>query len=121
MSDYVITISRSLFVRLLACAPEALRQEATENARRAIPALCFGEDDIRQTFAAEERWAKLSEDEQSEAIQMLLDAAEYQRAGTSANEAIAEAVARYLPAICPLLNEALAENEERRADDEFAN
>ncbi|MCG3143125.1 MAG: hypothetical protein HONDAALG_00446 [Gammaproteobacteria bacterium] len=96
MSYYVMTISRGLFFRLLAYAPEALQREAKEEARRAVPALCFTEDDIRQKFAVEERWGWLSEAEQREAIQSLLDAGEYEHAGTVANDAIAEAVARYL-------------------------
>ncbi|MGH9838702.1 MAG: hypothetical protein ACREEM_07960 [Blastocatellia bacterium] len=96
MSYYVMTISRGLFFRLLAYAPEALQREAKEEARRAIPALCFTEDDIRQKFAVEERWNWLSEEEQREAIQCLLDAGEYEHAGTVANDAIAEAVVRYL-------------------------
>ena len=60
------------------------------------PALCFTEDDIRQKFAVEKRWGELSEDGRREAIQSLLDAGEYEHAGTVANDAIAEAVARYL-------------------------
>lgn len=96
MSYFVMTISRSLFFRLLAYAPEVLQRETTAEARRAIPALCFTEDDIRQKFAVEERWDWLSECEQREAIQSLLDAGEYEHTGTVANDAIAEAVARYL-------------------------
>jgi DNA-binding LacI/PurR family transcriptional regulator len=96
MSYFVMTISRGLFFRLLAYAPEALQGEAREEARRAIPPLCFTEDDIRQKFAVEERWNWLSEAEHREAIQSLLDAGEYEHAGTVANDAIAEAVARYL-------------------------
>jgi hypothetical protein len=96
MSYCVMTISRGLFFRLLACAPEALQREATAEARRAIPALCFTEDDIRQKFVVEERWGWLSEAEQRKAIQCLLDASEYEHAGTVANDAIAKAVGRYL-------------------------
>jgi hypothetical protein len=96
MSYCVMTISRGLFFRLLAYAPEALQREAAGEARRAIPALCFTEDDIRQKFAVEKRWSRLLEEERREAIQSLLDASEYEHAGTVANDAIAEAVARYL-------------------------
>lgn len=96
MSYFVMTISRGLFFRLLAYAPEGLQREATAEARRAIPALCFTEDDVRQKFAVEERWNWLSEAEQREAIQSLLDASEYAHAGTVANDAITDAVARYL-------------------------
>lgn len=96
MSYFVMTISRGLFFRLLAYAPEGLQREATAEARRAIPALCFTEDDIRQKFTVEERWSWLSEAEQREAVQSLLDAGEYEHAGTVANDAIADAVRRYL-------------------------
>lgn len=96
MSYCVMTISRGLFFRLLACAPEVLQREAKAEARRAIPALCFTEDDIRQKFAVEKRCSEMSEEERREAIQSLLDAGEYEHAGTVANDAIAEAVARYL-------------------------
>jgi hypothetical protein len=96
MSYCVMTISRGLFFRLLAYAPEGLQREAKEEARRAIPALCFTEDDIRQKFAVEKRWNELSEEERCEAIQSLLDAGEYEHAGTVANDAITEAVVRYL-------------------------
>jgi hypothetical protein len=91
-----MTMSRRIFFRLLAHAPEELQREAKGDARRAIPALCFTEDDIREKFAQEEQWDCLSNDLQREAIEMLLDAGEYEHAGTAANEAIEEAVARYL-------------------------
>jgi hypothetical protein len=96
MSYFIMTLDRSIFFRLLAHAPEELQREAKEIARRAIPALCFTEDDIREKFAEEERWDELPEDVQREAIQELLDAGEYEHAGTEANQSIAEAVARYL-------------------------
>jgi hypothetical protein len=96
MSSFIITISRTIFFRLLAHAPEDLQREAKENARGAIPALCFTEDYIRKIFAQEELWDELSEDEQREAIRLLMDAGEYARAATVADEAIAEAVARYI-------------------------
>ncbi len=108
MSYCVMTISRSLFFRLLAYAPEALQREAKEEARRAIPALCFTEDDIRQKFAVEKRWCELSEDGRREAIRSLLDAGEYGHAGTVANDAIANAVAHYL-------DDVFLENTERQA------
>jgi hypothetical protein len=63
-----------MFFRLLAHASEDLQREAKEDARRAIPAFCLTEDDIREKFAQEERWNQLSEDKQKEAIQSLLDA-----------------------------------------------
>jgi hypothetical protein len=47
MSRIIITVSRTIFYRLLAHAPEELQREAKEDARRAIPALCFTEDDIQ--------------------------------------------------------------------------
>jgi hypothetical protein len=71
-------------------------------------ALCFTEDDIRQKFAVEERWGWLSEAEHREAIQSLLDAGEYEHAGTVANDAIADAVVRYL-------DDAFLEKTERQA------
>jgi hypothetical protein len=108
MSYHVITISRSLFCRLLAHAPESLQREANEKARRAIPALCFTECDIRQKLAQEEGWDDLSEDEQREAIEMLFDRGEYDHAGIEANQAIAEAAANYVADI-------LLEKEQREA------
>jgi len=77
MSSFIMTISRTIFFRLLAHAPEELQREAKENVRGAIPALCFTEDDIRKKFAQEEQWDELSDDEQREAIRLLMDAGEY--------------------------------------------
>ena len=77
MSSFIMTISRSIFIRLLAHAPEELQREAKEDVRRAIPALCFTEDDIRERFAQEEQWDELSDDEHRKAIQSLMDAGEY--------------------------------------------
>jgi hypothetical protein len=77
MSRIVITISRTIFFRLLANAPEEMQREATEDARRAIPALCFTEDDIREKFAQEEQWEELSDEGRREALQSLMDASEY--------------------------------------------
>ncbi len=108
MSYHMMTISRCLFFRLLAQAPEALQQEAKEKARQAIPALCFTEDDIRQKLVQEEGWDDLSEAEQRESIEMLYDRGEYDHAGTEANQAIAEAAANYLA-------DTLLEKEQRQA------
>jgi hypothetical protein len=113
MSSFLLTISRTIFFRLLAHAPEGLQREAKENARGAIPALCFTEDDIRKKLAQEEQWDELSEDEQREAIRLLMDAGEYARAAKVADEAIAEAVARYA-------HEAMLEVEERQEGNEPA-
>src|SRR5215470_13042526 len=113
MSSFIITLSRSIFFRLLAHAPEELQREAKENARGAIPALCFTEDDIRKKFAQEEQWDGLTEGVQQEAIRLLMDADEYARAATVADEAIAEAVGRYL-------HEAMLEEEERQEGNESA-
>jgi hypothetical protein len=107
MSSFIMTISRTIFFRLLAHAPEELQQKAKENARGAIPALCFTEDDIRKQFAHEEQWDALSEDEQREAIRSLMDAGEYEYAAIVADETITEAVARYL-------HEAMLEKEEQQ-------
>ncbi len=63
MSRIVITVGRTIFFRLLAHAPEELQREAKDDARRAIPALCFTEDDIRERFAQEEQWEDVSEAE----------------------------------------------------------
>src|SRR5262245_47459425 len=79
MSSFIVTLSRAIFFRLLAHAPEDLQREAKENARGAIPALCFTEDDIRKKFAQEEQWDELSDDEQRDAIRLLTDAGEYAR------------------------------------------
>jgi hypothetical protein len=113
MSSFIITSSRSIFFRLLAHAPEELQREAKENARGAIPALCFTEDDIRKKFTQEEQWDEMSSDSQKEAIRLLMDADEYARAAAVADEAIAEAVGRYL-------HEAMLEEEERREGNEPA-
>jgi hypothetical protein len=67
MSRIIYTLSRAIFFRLLAHAPEELRREAKEDARRAIPALCFTEDDIREKFAQEEQWEELSDHGRREA------------------------------------------------------
>jgi hypothetical protein len=77
MSSFIVTISRAVFFRLLSHAPEELQREAKENARGAIAALCFTEDDIRKKFAQEEQWDGLTEDLQREAIRLLMDADEY--------------------------------------------
>ena len=66
-----------IFFRLIAHAPEELQREVKENARGAIPALCFTEDDIRKKFAQEELWDELSDGEQREAIRLMMDAGEY--------------------------------------------
>jgi hypothetical protein len=113
MSSFIITLSRSIFFRLLAHAPEDLQREAKENARGAIPALCFTEDDIRKKFAQEEQWDGLTEDLQREAVRLLMEADEYARAATVAEGAIAEAVGRYL-------HEAMLEEEERQEGNEPA-
>src|SRR5499426_1935535 len=113
MSSFLLTISRAIFFRLLAHAPEELQREAKENARGAIPALCFTEDDIRKKFAQEEQWDGLTEDVQQDAVRLLMDADEYARAATVADEAIAEAVGRYL-------HKAILEEEERRQGSEPA-
>lgn len=112
MSYRTMTMSSTIFFRLLAHGPEELQREAKDDVRRAIPALCFTEDDIRQKFAEDERWEALSEDEQLEAIEMLVDADEYKHAGIAANQSIAEAVARYL-------HEASIEEAERQTEREF--
>ena len=109
MSRIIITLSRTTFFRLLAHAPEELQREAKEDARRAIPAFCLTEDDIREQFAQEEQWDELSEYKQREAIQSLMDASEYDHAANLANEAITEAVARYL-------HDATIEKEQRQEE-----
>ena len=111
MSSFIIAISRTIFFRLLARAPEDLQRKAKENARGAIPTLCFTEDDIRKKLAQEEQWDELSDDEQREAIRLLMDAGEYEHAATIADEAINEAVARYL-------HDAMLEMEERQEESE---
>ena len=39
MSRIIITMSRTIFFRLIAHAPEELKREAKDDARRAIPSL----------------------------------------------------------------------------------
>ena len=113
MSSFIVTLSRAIFFRLLAHAPEELQREAKENARGAIPALCFTEDDIRKKFAQEEQWDGLTEDVQQDAVRLLMDAGEYEHAATVADEAITEAVARYF-------HDAMLEKEERQEVSEGA-
>jgi len=96
MSQRMMTMSAHIFFRLLAHAPEELQRQAKEDARRAIPAFCFTEDDIRQKFVQEEGWDDFSDDKQREAIEALMDAGEYEHASAAANQAIAEAVGNYL-------------------------
>jgi len=109
MSRIIITLSRTIFFRLLANAPEELQREAKEVARRAIPAFCLTEDDIRERFAQEEPWEEMTEDIQRAAVQSLMDASEYDHAAKLANEAITEAVARYL-------HDAMIEKEQRQEE-----
>ena len=113
MSRIIFTVSRTIFFRLLAHAPEELQREASEDARRAIPALCFTEDDIREKFAQEEQWEELSDRGRLDAIQSLMDAGEYDHAAKLADEAIAEAVGRYL-------HDAIIEKEQRHEESEDA-
>jgi hypothetical protein len=77
MSSFIITMSRTIFFRLLPHTPEELQREVKENALGAIPALCFTLDDLRKKLAQEEQWDELSDDEQREAIRLLMDAGEY--------------------------------------------
>ena len=107
MSRIIITMSQSIFFLLIAHAPEELQREAKEVARRAIPAFCLTEDDIREKFAQEEQWEEMSEDIQKAAIQSLMDASEYDNAAKLADEAITEAVARYF-------HDAMIEKEQRQ-------
>lgn len=95
MSQCIMALSGSVFFRLLAHAPEELQRRAKEDARRAIPALCLTEDDIRQKFVQEELWEGMSDNARLEAIRTLLDADEYRPVRAAANEAIADAVGRY--------------------------
>jgi hypothetical protein len=111
MSRIIITLSRTTFFRLLAHAPEELQREAKENARRAIPALCLTEDDIREKFVQEEQWEEMSEDIQKAAVQSLMDGSEYDNATKLANEAITEAVARYL-------HDVMIEKEQRQEEND---
>ena len=113
MSSFIMTISLTIFFRRLAHAPEELQREAKEDAQGAIPALCFTEDDIRKKFAQEEQWDELSDDEQIEAIRLLMDAGEYDHASIVANEAIIEAVVRYL-------HDTMLEKEERQEENKGA-
>jgi hypothetical protein len=53
-------MSRMMFFRLLAHTPKDLQREAKEGARRAIPAFCLTQDDIREKFAQAASWDKLS-------------------------------------------------------------
>lgn len=112
MSRIIITMSRMIFFRLLAHAPEELQREAKEDARRAIPALCFTEDDIRERLAQEELWDGLSDTRRRETIQSLMDAGEYDHTAKLANEAITEAVARFV-------HDAMIEKEQRQEESDL--
>jgi hypothetical protein len=112
MSRIIITMSRTIFFRLLAHAPEALQREAKEDARRAIPALCFTEDDIRERLAQEELWDGMSDEARREAVQSLMDAGEYDHASKLADEAITEGVARYI-------HDAMIEKEQRQEESDL--
>src|SRR5215475_435667 len=96
MSRIIITMSQTTFFHLLGYALEELQREAKEDARKVIPAFCLTEDDIREKFAQEEQWEEMSEAVQKAAVQSLKDASEYDQAAKLADEAITEAVARYL-------------------------
>src|SRR5215475_6601684 len=111
MSRIIITMGQTTFFRLLAHAPEDLQREAKEDARRAIPAFCLTEDDIREKFAQEERWEEMSDDIQKEAVQSLIDASEYDNAAKLADEAITEAVARHL-------HDLMIEKEQRQEEND---
>ena len=113
MSRIIITMSRTIFFRLLAYAPEELQRETKEDARRAIPALCFTEDDIREKFAQEEQWDGMSEDERQASIQSLMDASEYDHAAKLADESITEAVGRHL-------HNAMIEKEQQQEENDPA-
>ncbi len=91
-----ITMSAHIFFRLLAHAPEELQRQAKADARRAIPAFCFTEADIRRTLVQEEGWEILSDDEQRRAITDLLEASRYEPIAAAASQAIAEAAVYYL-------------------------
>ncbi len=112
MSRTIITVSSTMFFRLLAHAPEDLQREAKEDARRAIPSLCFTEDDIRERLAQEELWDELSDGARRETIQSLMDAGEYDNAAKLANEAITEAVARFV-------HDAMIEKEQRQEESDI--
>jgi hypothetical protein len=112
MCRIIITMSRMMFYRLLAHAPEELQREAKEDARRLIPAFCLTEDNIREKFAQEEQWDEFPEDKQEAAVQSLMDASEYDQAAKLANGAIAEAVARYL-------HDAILEKEGRQEENDL--
>jgi hypothetical protein len=109
MNRIIITMSHMIFFRLLAHAPEDLQREAKEDARRAIPSFCLTEDDVREKFAQEEQWEEMSEESQKMAIQSLMDANEYDNAAKLANDAITEAVGRYL-------HDAMIEKEQRQEE-----
>jgi hypothetical protein len=91
-----LMMSAHTFFRLLAHAPEELQREARAGARRAIPAFCFTEDDIRRTLVQEEGWEIVPDDEQRQIITDLLEASRYKPIAAAASQAIAEAAGNYL-------------------------
>jgi hypothetical protein len=96
MSQRMMTMSAHIFFRLLVYAPEELQRQAKADARRAIPAFCFTEADIRRTLVQEEGWEILSDDERCRAITDLLEASRYEPIAAAASQAIAEAAVYYL-------------------------
>lgn len=96
MNRFIFTLSEGLFNRLLAYAPESLQREAQKEARRAIPAFCFTEDDIRWILKWEEGWDRLTDAEHAEAITDLLEASRYKPIAIVVKDVIAEAAINYL-------------------------
>ena len=94
--ENIVTIKEELFKQLLTHAPPELREQATASAQQAVYGLCFTEADIEQHCKRAARWARLSEDDKTDAIAYLLDAGEYEHAAEAANAALAAAVERYL-------------------------
>ena len=75
------------------------------------PRCGFTEDNIREKFVQEEQWEELTDEKHREAIQSLMDASEYDQAAKLADEAITEAVARYL-------HDAIIEKERQQEESE---
>lgn len=92
----VLTVNQEIFEQLLAHAPAELKAQATDNAERIVFGLCFTEDDILEHYENDPRWERLSSGERMNAIEKLLYSGKYEHVTAAANDAIAEAVDRYL-------------------------
>ncbi len=77
MSRIVITMSRTIFIRLLAHAPGRTAAGGERGRPESHPRVLLNGRRYPGKVAQEEQWDELSADVQQEAVQSLLDAGEY--------------------------------------------